>query len=97
MHASPEWCSAIARLRWGEKPSTDADKFEKLADAFDKGSLRHGDLTYRDTSGAAASSSAWCHANTYNVFGLIRQAVQEIGKGGLNQQGAHKHKTHVFR
>ena len=94
-YRSKEYCAAMAKIRWGgpdeivQLPDQDEEnRFDRLSNAWDKGCLRFGDLADRSASGASSSNNReWCHANAYNIVGVIRQASREVGKGYLNQAG----------
>ena len=69
--------------------------FKRLANFWNARVLRHGDRTGTPTS------QLRCHPNTYEINGVLKCAVREIGKGCASIQGqvdidANRHKLDLL-
>jgi hypothetical protein len=83
---SPAWFQLIAKRRWDQcaKPPTPISSgYTALADAWDLGTLRAGDLAARPECGETQAA----HSNTFTLDNLIRFAFKEIGCGHSAVQG----------
>ena len=91
-HPLPEgvapWSSAhmqlAAKRRWDKSAAktTVAERYDRLADAWDLLPLRAGDKAIREER-----SPHWTHPNTYELEGLVRNAFREVGGGISSARG----------
>ena len=82
-HMSSLFQSLASKARKKTANDAHADRFQRLAAAWDQRVLRHGDRAQVASSSSAPPSSQgrWTHGNTFTVGGLVRAAFCGVGMG----------------
>lgn len=81
--------SEAASLRKSNAHSSLRNKFDRLANAFDRKQLRRGDLVDRSciNAGGGSSERAWFHSNEYSFLQVVRFGLKSIGPRGAPRVG----------